>query len=53
MDVRMGFSTFVRTFMLVPAQVVSTARQLKLRRLAWNPWQHVFLRALDAVRWIS
>ncbi len=49
----MGFSRFVRTFMLVPAQVVSTERQLKLRLLAWNPWQHVFFRALDAVRLIS
>jgi len=50
---RMGFSRFVRTFMLVPAQVVSTARQLKLRLLAWNPWQHVFFRALDSFRLIS
>jgi hypothetical protein len=49
----MGFSRFVRTFMLVPTQVVSTGRQLKLRLLAWNPWQHVFFRALDAVRLIS
>jgi hypothetical protein len=49
----MGFSRFVRTFMLVPAQVVSTGRQLKLRLLAWNPWQHVFFRAIDAVRLIS
>jgi hypothetical protein len=49
----MGFSRFVRTFMLVPAQVVSTGRKLKLRLLAWNPFQHVFFRALDAVRMIS
>ncbi len=49
----MGFSRFVRTFMLVPTQVVSKGRQLKLRLLAWNPWQHVFFRALDAVRLIS
>jgi len=50
---RMGFSKFIRTFMLVPAQVASTGRRLKLRLLAWNPWQHVFFRALDAVRLIS
>lgn len=50
---RMNFSTFVRSFMLVPAQVVSSARRLKLRLLAWNPWQHIFFRALDAVRLIS
>ncbi len=50
---RMDFSTFVRAFMLVPAQVVSTGRRLKLKLLAWNPWQHVFFRALDSVRLIS
>lgn len=50
---RMNFGTFVRTFMLVPAQVVSTGRRLLLRLLSWNPWQHVFLRALHSVRLIS
>jgi hypothetical protein len=47
---RMCFSTFVQAFILIPAQVVSTARRLVLRLLAWNPWQLVFFRALDAVR---
>ena len=47
---RMCFDTFVQAFILIPAQVVSTARRLVLRLLAWNPWQHVFFRALDAVR---
>ncbi len=50
---RMNFHTFIRTFMLVPAQVVSTARRLELRLLAWNPWQHIFFRALDSVRSIA
>ena len=45
----MGFSRFVRTFMFVPAQVVSKGRQLKLRLFARNPWQPIFFRALDAV----
>jgi hypothetical protein len=49
----MGFARFVRTFMLVPTQVASTGRRLKLRLLAWNSWQHVFFRALDAVRLVS
>jgi hypothetical protein len=47
---RMNFGTFVRAFMLVPAQIVSTGRRFVLRLLSWNPWQHVFLRALNAVR---
>jgi len=50
---RMNFRTFVSAFMLVPTQVVSTGRRLILRLLAWNPWQHVFFRALDAVRSVS
>jgi hypothetical protein len=47
---RMRFDTFVQAFVLIPAQVVTTARRLLLRILAWNPWQLVFFRALDAVR---
>ena len=47
---RMNFQTFVSTFMLVPVQIVRTARRLVLRVLAWNRWQHVFFRSLDAVR---
>lgn len=47
---RMNFGTFVRAFMLVPAQVIRGARRVTLRLLAWNPWQRVFFRALDAVR---
>jgi hypothetical protein len=44
---RMEFKTFLNAFMRVPAQVVSTGRRLILRLLAWNPWQHVFLRGVD------
>jgi len=47
---RMNFSTFVRSFMLVPAQLVKGARRLTLRLLSWNPWQATFFRVLDAVR---
>ncbi len=50
---RMNFDTFVAAFMRIPTQVVRTARRVKLRLLAWNPWQHVFFRALDSVRAIS
>jgi hypothetical protein len=44
---RMEFKTFLNAFVRVPVQVVSTGRRLILRLLAWNPWQHVFLRGVD------
>lgn len=43
----MEFKAFVNAFLRVPAQVVRTGRRLVFRLLAWNPWQHVFLRAVD------
>jgi hypothetical protein len=47
---RMEFRTFLRTFMLVPAQVVRTGRRVLFRLLGWNAWQHVLLRAVDALQ---
>jgi hypothetical protein len=44
---RMEFKAFLNAFLRMPAQVVSTGRRLVFRLLAWNPWQHVFLRAAD------
>ena len=29
----------------------TSRRRIIYRLLAWNPWQHVFLRAVDALRW--
>ena len=46
----MEFKTFVNAFMRVPCQIVRTGRRIVYRLLAWNPWQHVFLRAVDALR---
>jgi Transposase DDE domain group 1 len=46
----MEFKTFVNAFMRVPCQIVRTGRRIVYRLLAWNPWQHVFLRAVDAFR---
>jgi len=43
----MEFKAFVNAFLRMPAQVVRTSRRLVFRLLAWNPWQHVFLRAVD------
>ena len=44
---RMEFRTFLRSFMLVPAQIVRTGRRVIYRLLGWNAWQHVLLRAAD------
>jgi hypothetical protein len=44
---RMEFKAFVHAFLRVPVQLVRTGRRLVFRLLAWNPWQHVFLRAVD------
>lgn len=46
---RMEFKKFLDYFLRVPAQVVRTGRRIVLRLLAWNPLQHVFLRAVDAL----
>ncbi|MGH2604626.1 MAG: transposase, partial [Dehalococcoidia bacterium] len=42
----MEFKTFLNAFMRVPAQLVRTGRRIVFRVLAWNPWQHVFLRGV-------
>ena len=47
--VRMEFKKFVNAFVRIPALVVKTGRQIILRLLSWNPFQHVFLRALDKI----
>ena len=46
---RMEFRTFLRAFMLVPAQIVRTGGRVLYRLLGWNPWQHVLLRAIDTL----
>lgn len=47
---RMEFKRFLNAFVLVPCQIVKQARRIVYRMLAWNPWQHVFLRGVDALR---
>jgi hypothetical protein len=44
----MEFRTFLAAFISTPAQIIRTGRRLVFRLLAWNPWQHVFFRLLDA-----
>ncbi len=50
---RMGFKRFVNAFVRIPCQVVQTGRRLVYRLLAWNPWQTVFLRGVDALQTMS
>ena len=47
---RMEFPTFVRAFVRMPAAIIRTARRIVYRLLSWNPWQHVFFRLLDQLR---
>ena len=47
---RMEFKTFVNAFIRVPCQIVRGGRRIVYRLLAWNPWQHVFLRGVDALQ---
>jgi len=44
---RMEFKRFVDTFLRIPAQIIKTGRRIVYRLLAWNPYQHVFLRAVE------
>ena len=48
---KMEFKTFLNAFMRVPCQLIRCGRRMVYRLLAWNPWQHVFLRGVDALRY--
>jgi hypothetical protein len=45
--VRMEFKKFVNVFVRIPAQVVRTGRRVVFRLLSWNPWLHIFIRAVE------
>jgi len=47
---RMDFRSFVQAFILLPCQIVRTARRIVYRMLSWNPYQYLFFRFLDAVQ---
>jgi len=47
---RMEFRTFVQTFILMPCQIMRTARRIVYRLLSWNPHQYLFLRLAEAVQ---
>ena len=46
---RMEFKKFVNAFVRIPAQLVKTGRRLVFRLLGWNPYQHVFIRAVETL----
>src|SRR5207244_8377088 len=47
---RMEFRAFQQAFIAMPCQIVRTGRKILYRLLAWNPWQRVFLRGVEAMR---
>jgi hypothetical protein len=47
---RLEFKTFVNAFVRLPCQIVRTGRKLVYRLLAWNPYQPIFFRLVDALR---
>ena len=47
---RMEFRTFQQAFIAMPCQILRAGRRIVYRLLAWNPWQRVFLRGVEALR---
>lgn len=47
---KMKFKTFLNASMNIPCQIIQGARRIVCRLQAWNPWQHIFLRGVDALR---
>ncbi len=45
----MEFRTFRQAFIDIPCQIVRTARSVRWRVQAWNPWLGSFFRLLDAL----
>ena len=50
---KMEFRKFLNAFMRVPCQVVRSGGRVVYRLLAWNQWQPVFLRGIDALHALS
>jgi hypothetical protein len=47
---KMEFRTFQQAFVAMPCQIIRAGRRIVYRLLAWNPWQRVFLRGVEALR---
>ena len=43
------FKRFVNAFVRLPCQIIRTGRKLVYRLLAWNPYQPIFFRVVDAL----
>ena len=46
---RMDFSTFRQTMIMIPAQIIRSARRLIFRLLAWSPSLETLFRLQDCV----
>ena len=46
----MEFRAFQQAFVAMPCQILCAGRRIVYRLLAWNPWQRVFLRGVEALR---
>ena len=44
---RLEFRKLVDEFVRIPVQLVKTGRRLVFRLLAWNCYEHVFIRAVE------
>jgi len=49
----MEFSTFRAALIDIPCQIVKTARYIRWRIQAWNPWLGTFFRLLDALQAVA
>ena len=47
---KMEFRSFQQAFIATPCQILRAGRRIVYRLLAWNPWQRVLLRGVEALR---
>ena len=43
---KLEFKAFLNAFVLLPCQIITTARKLVYRLLGWNPYLSIFFRLL-------
>ena len=46
---RLEFKTFVNAFVRLPCQIIRSGRKLVYRLMAWNPYQPIFFRLVEAL----
>jgi hypothetical protein len=47
---KLEFKSFLNTFVLLPCQIIRTARKVVYRLLGWNEHLHIFFRLLRVLR---